>query len=169
MSRLFYSSHKNRVEPEQKKFNKYISFQVGKETFAADILKIHEILSYQELTKIPSLPPLFEGVLDHKNSVVPVLDLRKKFGVEITEYSKFNVIIILDVGGRMIGTLVDSVKDVITIAQEDIQPPPRITAGLRSDFIKGMIRNEEQRFIIVLNMDKMLDEKELLNIDKVEL
>lgn len=167
MSRLFRSLHKNKPEQIEQKLNKYISFQVGNETFATDILKIHEILSYKELTHIPSLPSIFEGVIDHKESVVPVIDLRKKFRVENISYSKFNVILILDVGGRMMGTLVDNVKDVISVAQENIQPPPRVSTTLRNEFIKGMIRTDDKKFIILLNMDKMLNEQELLDMDKV--
>lgn len=167
MSRLFRSSHKNKTEQVQQKLNKYISFQVGKEIFATDILKIHEILSYKELTKIPSLPAIFEGVIDHKESIVPVIDLRKKFRVDKISHTKFNVILILDVGGRMMGTVVDSVKDVIAVAQENIQPPPRVSATLRNEFIKGMVKTDDKKFIILLNMDKMLSEQELLDMDKV--
>lgn len=168
MSHLFYSSHKTDKNIPKQKLTKHISFRVGTETFAVDILKIHEIVSYRSLTDIPSLPEIFEGVIDHKESVIPVIDLRKKFGQKNITHSKFNVILILDIGGRMMGTIVDSVTDVIAIAHTDIQPPPRLSSSLRKEFIKGMIRTQEKSFIILLDMDSILNEHELLEMDRVE-
>ncbi len=145
----------------------FISFNVGDEIFAIDILKIHEITSYKELTKVPSLPPFIKGVLNLRGMVVPVMDLREKFGFNAEKYTKFSVIMIIDVAGRIMGSIVDSVADVLHINKKDIQTPPKFGAKVKSEFIRGMLKKNENKFIILLDMDKILSDEEIDIMDSI--
>ncbi|HSA34370.1 MAG TPA: chemotaxis protein CheW [bacterium] len=139
----------------------FISFFVGDEIYATDILKIHEITNYRDLTRIPSAPSFVKGVLDLKGIAVPVMDLREKFALPARPYSKFSVIMVVDVSGRIMGVIVDSVADVLQIDRADIQPAPKFSATLKAEFIKGMIKQGDNRFIVLLDMDRMLSDREL--------
>jgi len=152
-------------EAKEEKFLQFISFIVGEEEYATDILKVYEITSHKKLTKVPSMPPFVKGVLSIKDIIVPVIDLREKFGVEKTSVTKFTVIMIVDVGGRITGVVVDRVKDILKVKASEIQPPPRFTGGIKTSFIRGMIKKGKDDFTIVLDMAKILSDYELNIMD----
>ncbi|MFO7736115.1 MAG: chemotaxis protein CheW [bacterium] len=166
LSDKFSSKHSKNNEKSDKT-REYISFSVGNEIFATEILKIHEVTSYREMTNVPSLPRFVKGVLNLKGFVVPVMDLREKFGYEKREYNKFTVVMIVDVSGRMMGVIVDTVVDVFDVFKKDIKPPPRFSARIKTEFIKGMVRHDDDKFIILLDMDKILSEKELDEMESI--
>lgn len=149
------------------KYLQFVSFVVGDGEYATDILKVFEITSYKKLTKVPSMPPFVKGVLSIKDIVIPVIDLRDKFGVENHGITKFTVIMIVDVGGRVTGIVVDRVKDILKVRSTDIQPPPRFFTGLKASFIRGMIKKEKDEFTIVLDMAKILSDSELNIMDAI--
>lgn len=161
MSLVSSRLQKRESEVKSEQTFQFISFNVGDEVFATDILKIHEITSYRQLTKVPALPQFVKGVLNLKGIVVPVMDLREKFGLSVMDYTKFSVIMIIDVSGRIMGVIVDSVADVLHVSKVDIQPAPKFTSAVRGEFIKGMLKKGDNKFIILLDMDKILSEKEL--------
>lgn len=152
---------KKETAPRSEQPLQFISFFVGDEVYATDILKIHEITNYRDLTRIPSAPSFVKGVLDLKGIAVPVMDLREKFALPARPYSKFSVIMVVDVSGRIMGVIVDSVADVLQVERGDIQPAPKFSATLKAEFIKGMIKHGDNRFIILLDMDRMLSDREL--------
>jgi len=145
----------------------FISFKIGDEYYATDILKIHEITSFRELTRIPSLPSFIKGVLDLKGLAVPVLDLREKFGLPLLPYTKFSVIMVVDVAGRIMGAIVDAVADVLYVNKSDIQPAPKFSPTIKAEFIKGMIKRPDGKFIILLDMDRMLSDREMEIVESV--
>jgi purine-binding chemotaxis protein CheW len=146
--------------------NQFVTFQLGAETYGISILKLNEIIAYQSCTTIPNVPSFIKGVLNLRGIVVPVIDLRERFGMELKDYDQFTVIMILDVSGRIMGLIVDAVSDVLTLNNEDIKPRPHFSTGISTEFISGM-GIKDKKFIILLDIDKMLSDDELNMVDSV--
>jgi purine-binding chemotaxis protein CheW len=146
--------------------NQYVTFQLGNETYGISILKLNEIIAYQSCTTIPNVPNFIKGVLNLRGIVVPVIDLRERFGMETMVYNQFTVIMILDVSGRIMGLVVDAVSDVITLNKENIKPRPNFSTGISTEFISGM-GIKDNKFIILLDVDKVLSDEELNMVDGV--
>jgi purine-binding chemotaxis protein CheW len=146
--------------------SQYVTFLLGGETYGISILKLNEIIAYQECTTIPNVPCFIKGVLNLRGIVVPVIDLRERFSMETKAYDQFTVIMILDVSGRIMGLVVDAVSDVITLNKEDIKPRPNFSTGISMNFIQGM-GVKDKKFIILLDVDKLLSDEELNLVDGV--
>jgi purine-binding chemotaxis protein CheW len=144
----------------------YVTFQLRNEIFGVSILKLNEIIAYQSCTTIPYVPTFIKGVLNLRGIVVPVIDLRERFGMESKPYDQFTVIMILDVSGRIMGLVVDAVSDVVTLNREDIRPRPHFSTGISTEFIHGM-GIKDNKFIILLDVDKLLSDEELNVVDGV--
>ena len=142
----------------------YLSFKLGEEIFAVDVAKVREILDVTAITKVPQTPDFMRGVINLRGSVVPVMDMRLKFGMPPTEQTVNTCIIVMEVtpdGETMVlGSLADSVQEVLDLEPDQIEAPPRIGTRLRSDFIKGMGKQNE-RFIIILDIDRIFNADEL--------
>jgi purine-binding chemotaxis protein CheW len=151
----------------------YLTFKLDDEVFALDIAKVREVLDFTTITKVPRTPEFMRGVINLRGSVVPVVDLRLKFGMKKTEKTVNTCIIIVEVtvdGDTVVlGALADSVQEVIDLESENIEPAPRIGTRLRTEFIKGMGRQND-RFSIILDIDKVfsLDELALVHAGQVE-
>ncbi|HPP79778.1 MAG TPA: chemotaxis protein CheW, partial [Deltaproteobacteria bacterium] len=146
--------------------NQFVTFQLGSETYGIPILKLNEIIAYQNCTQIPNVPKFIKGVLNLRGVVVPVFDLRERFGMETKEYDQFTVIMVLDVSGRTMGLVVDAVSDVVTLHDDDIKPRPHFSTGISTEFIKGM-GIKDGSFIIILDTDRLLSDEELNMVDGV--
>lgn len=142
----------------------YLTFLIGKEVFAIGITDIREIIEYREPTTVPMMPPYIRGVLNLRGRVVPVIDLLVRFGRETTEASRRTCIVILEVSHedelQHIGIVVDAVRAVLDIADADIEPPPSFGAKLRSDFVSGMGKINDE-FVIILDIENVLSINEL--------
>lgn len=142
----------------------YLTFKLEDEVFALDISKVREVLDFTTVTKVPRTPEFMRGVINLRGSVVPVVDMRLKFGMPITEKTVNTCIIIveIDLDGEtaVLGALADSVQEVLDLEPEQIEPPPRIGTKLRTEFIKGMGKRDEH-FIIILDIDKVFSVDEL--------
>ena len=142
----------------------YLSFKLGEEIFAVDVAKVREILDVTAITKVPQTPEYMRGVINLRGSVVPVMDMRLKFGLPATERTVNTCIIVMEVthdGETMVlGSLADSVQEVLELEPDQIEPPPRIGTHLRTDFIKGMGKYNEQ-FIIILDIDRIFNADDL--------
>lgn len=150
----------------------YLTFKLDKEVFAIDIAKVREVLEYTDLTKVPRMPDYVRGVINLRGSVVPVIDLKLKFGMDMIEKTVNTCMIITDVSigdeSVVLGAMVDSVQEVMDIEPENIEPAPHIGTHIRTEFIKGMGKHNNN-FIIILNTDKIFSEDELTAIqDTVE-
>ncbi len=142
----------------------YLTFTLADEVFSLDISRVREVLDYTTITRVPRTPEYLLGVINLRGSVVPVVDLRRKFGVEATGVTVNTCIIIVEatVNGdaTVLGLLADSVQEVIELARESIMPPPRIGTKLDTAFITGMGRQDD-RFIIILDIDRVFSHDEI--------
>ncbi len=142
----------------------YLTFKLGEEVYAVDISKVREVLDFTTVTKVPRTPDFMRGVINLRGSVVPVVDLRLKFGMQGTENTVNTCIIIMEVRvdseTTILGALADSVQEVIDLDTEHIEPAPRIGTKLKTEFITGMGKQND-RFIIILDIDKIFSTNEL--------
>ena len=142
----------------------FLTFRLDEEIFALDITKVREVLDYTIVTKVPRTPDFMRGVINLRGSVVPVVDLRIKFGMSATESGVNTCIIITEVQvdneSVVLGALADAVQEVLDLDAGSIAPPPRIGTKLRTDFIKGMGKQND-RFIIILDIDKVFSAEEM--------
>ena len=142
----------------------YLTFRLDEEVFALDISKVREVLDYTNITKVPRTPEFMRGVINLRGNVVPVVDMRLKFVMTKTERTVNTCIIIveitLDGDTTVLGALADSVQEVIELGAEQIEPAPRIGTRLRTEFIRGMGKRDEQ-FVIILDIDKIFSADEL--------
>ena len=136
----------------------YLTFKLEDELFALDIGKVREVLDFTSITKVPQTPDYMRGVINLRGSVVPVLDLRLKFGMTLAEQTVNTCVIIVEVemsGEKVVmGAMADSVQEVLDLEPDHIEPPPRIGTKLNLEFIRGMGKHQEQ-FIIILDIDKV--------------
>jgi purine-binding chemotaxis protein CheW len=142
----------------------YLTFALSEEEFALGIDKVREVLDYPQITRVPRMPDYMCGVINLRGNVVPVVDLRLKFGMSQTEKTVDTCVVIVeaDLEGEttVMGALADSVHEVLDLSAQDIEPPPRMGTRLNTDFIKGMGRQGE-KFIIILDIDRVLSSEEL--------
>ena len=149
----------------------YLTFKLGQESFGIDVLKVREIVDFVDVTKVPKAPDYMLGVINLRGSVVPVVDLRKRFNIECGERHKDNCIIVLEIelGEELlkVGIIGDMVEEVIDLKSEQIEPPPKLGSQLRTDFIVGMGKQGDD-FIILLDIDKIFSGEELDLIQAAE-
>lgn len=149
----------------------YLTFKLEDELFALDIGKVREVLDFTTITKVPQTPDYMRGVINLRGSVVPVVDLRLKFGMVMAEQTVNTCVIIVEVeleGERVVmGAMADAVQEVLDLEPDQIEPPPRIGTKLNTDFIKGMGKHNDQ-FIIILDIDKVFTTSELELVREVE-
>ncbi|MBF0459770.1 MAG: chemotaxis protein CheW [Magnetococcales bacterium] len=142
----------------------FLTFTLADEVFAVDIGRVKEVLEYTALTKVPRTPKSMCGVINLRGSVVPVMDMRLKFGMSQSERTVNTCIIIIEVtvdeGKTVLGAMADSVKEVMSLDPDQIDPPPKIGAKLRTDFIRGMGKQGDH-FIIILDTNKVFSTEEL--------
>jgi len=140
-----------------------VSFNIGSEEFGVDILKVQEINRMVEITRVPQAPHFVEGVINLRGKVIPIVDLRKRFNLEVKEYDKNTRIVVVDIGGIIMGMVVDSVSEVLRLPSETIEPPPEIAAGVNSEYIKGVAKLED-RLLIFLDLSKVIDMDQMASI-----
>ena len=141
-----------------------VTFSIGSEEFGVDILKVMEIIRTMEITKVPKAPDFVEGVINLRGSVIPILDLRRRFGLEIKTGDIETRIIVIEASGMTVGFVVDSVSKVLRIPVKTVEPAPPVVAGVESDYISGVGKLGD-RLLILLDLDKLLsaDDIESLN------
>jgi purine-binding chemotaxis protein CheW len=144
--------------------NQYLTFILAGEYYALPVSTVREVLELQEVTKIPQMADYMRGVINVRGSVLPVIDLRLKFGMEAAEATVDTAIIVTDVStgdnSVTVGCQADSVDEVLDIPPENIEPAPRVGTKIRADFIRGIGKNNE-RFIMILDIDRVFGEDEL--------
>jgi purine-binding chemotaxis protein CheW len=133
----------------------YLTFSLGAEEYGVDILKVQEIRGWSPITPIPNMPRFLKGVMNLRGTVVPVVDLRAKLTMPEVEPSPFTVIIMVRVGGKATGLLVDAVSDVLSIPDAAIEPPPDFGAAAETAFVTGTARVGE-KLIVLLDIERVL-------------
>ncbi len=127
----------------------YLLYTLGPEEYAIDILKVQEIRGYEAPTTIANAPGFLKGVINLRGTIVPIVDLRIKFNVGTADYTPFTVVIILNIGSRVVGIVVDSVSDVTLLRQEQIRPAPDFAATVDTKYINGLCTLDERMLIVV--------------------
>jgi purine-binding chemotaxis protein CheW len=156
---------------EMSQIHQYLTFKLQDEIFALDISTVREVLDFTIITKVPRTPDFMRGVINLRGSVVPVIDLRLKFGMTVTEKTVNTCVIIVEVKVEeetvILGVLADSVQEVMDLENDQIEPAPRIGTHLKTDFIKGMGKHNDQ-FLMLLNIDKVFSSDELIDLRNPE-
>jgi len=143
-----------------------LSFKLGNEEYGIDILKVQEIRGYEAVTKIASAPDFIKGVINLRGIIVPIVDMRIRFNLEAPSYDQFTVVIVLNIASRIIGMVVDSVSDVITLSQDQIKPAPEMGTALNTEYLIGLGTLDE-RMIILIDIDRLMSSSEIGMIEKL--
>lgn len=151
--------------------DQFLTFILAGEEYGVDILRVREIKGWDRVTPIPNTPDYIRGVINLRGTIVPIIDLRDRFGLESVEYTPMTVVIMLKVESegreRIMGIVVDAVSEVYNVALGDMKDPPDFGAVVRADFIRGLATVDE-KMIIVLDIDHLLNSDELAIADGVE-
>ncbi len=140
--------------------SQYLTFALGDEEYGVEILKVQEIRGYSAVTPIPNTPQYIKGVMNLRGTIVPVVDLRGKLAMSEAEYSQFTVIIVVTVGAKVMGLIVDAVSDVLNIPKTDIQATPDFGAQVDARFINGMAKAGD-KLVVLLDIDRVLGAEDL--------
>lgn len=138
----------------------YLTFRLGAQEYAIDILRVQEIRSYEEPTRMVNAPSFIKGVVNLRGVIVPIADLRLKLQVSTVAYDEFTVVIILNIRGTVMGAVVDAVSDVVTIDAASIKPAPQFESTIDERFILGLVKIEE-RTLILMNLDALMGNAEM--------
>jgi purine-binding chemotaxis protein CheW len=142
----------------------FLVFSLGEEEYAIDILKVQEIRGYENVTRIANAPDFIKGVTNLRGVIVPIVDLRIKFHLENVEYGGQTVVIVVNVGDRVVGIVVDGVSDVMTLTPDQIKPAPEFGVTLSSDFLSGL-GSLDDRMLVIVDIDKLLTSEEMALVD----
>ncbi|MTV41794.1 chemotaxis protein CheW [Duganella radicis] len=140
--------------------HEYLAFKLGSEEYGIDILKVQEIRGYEAVTRIANAPEFIKGVINLRGIIIPVVDMRIKFNLGSPVYDQFTVVIILNISGRIVGMVVDSVSDVTTLTPEQVKPAPEMGTAFSSDYMIGLGTIDE-RMLILVNIDKLMSSPEM--------
>ncbi len=136
-----------------------VSFRLAQEEYGIEIAKVQEIILMGEITRVPQTPDYIKGLINLRSTVIPIVDLRLRFGLAQQEVTDETRIMVVNVAGKTIGIIVDAVSEVLRISQEQIAPPPPTVAGLGREYLTGLVKLES-RLLILLDIDKILGEEE---------
>lgn len=136
--------------------NQFLTFTLQDEQFGLDILCVQEIKGYSRVTQIPNMPEYIKGAMNLRGTVVPIIDLRSRFEMPFVEYDQFTVVIVVNMGTKVIGLIVDAVSDVLNVTESEIESSPDFGNGVDTSFIKGMAKSGEN-LITLLNIERLLD------------
>lgn len=140
----------------QRELLQLVGFHVGGEEFALDILRVQEIIRLQELTRVPSSPKFMDGVMNLRGKIIPVITLRKRFGLELVPPDKQTRIVVVEIRGAVLGFIVDSVSEVLRIPADTVEPPPRL-AKVDREYVSGVGKLDD-RLLILLDVDRLMED-----------
>ncbi|WP_457570986.1 chemotaxis protein CheW [Desulfovulcanus sp.] len=136
-----------------------VTFRIGEEEFGVDILRVQEIIRTMEITRVPQSPDFVEGVINLRGKVIPIIDLRKRFGMEVKEHDKHTRIIVVEINNMIVGFVVDAVSEVLRIPADTVEPPPPVVAGVDAEYISGVGKLDD-RLLILLDLERVLSREE---------
>ena len=146
--------------------SEFLAYRLGSEEYGIDIQKVQELRGYDAVTAIANTPAFIKGVVNLRGIIVPIIDMRIKFNLGSPVYDQFTVVIILNISGRIMGMVVDSVSDVITLTPEQIKPAPAMGAAIDTDYLMGLGTIEE-RMLILLDIDCLMSSAEIGLVEKL--
>ncbi|MBI2381806.1 MAG: chemotaxis protein CheW [Gammaproteobacteria bacterium] len=155
-------AHAGREIPQE-----FLTFSLGKEEYAIDILRVQEIRGYESVTAIANAPEFIKGVINLRGEIVPIVDLRIKFRVGEAKYDQFTVVIILNIFKRVVGIVVDGVSDVTALVSEQIKPPPEFGIAFDSQYLLGLGTLDE-RMLIIVDIEKLMSSEEMALVAQAE-
>jgi purine-binding chemotaxis protein CheW len=136
-----------------------VTFTISNEEFGLDILRVQEIIRTMEITRVPRAPEFVEGVINLRGKVIPIIDLRRRFGMESKKHDSQTRIIVVEIHTMIVGFVVDSVSEVLRIQSSTVEPPPAVVSGIESEYISGVGKLED-RLLILIDLDKLLSKDE---------
>jgi purine-binding chemotaxis protein CheW len=142
----------------------FLTFRLGDEEYGIDILRVQEIRSYEPPTRIANAPSFIKGVVNLRGVIVPIIDLRLKLGCGSAEYNGFTVVIVLNVRGRVVGAVVDSVSDVLELSRGEIKPAPELSSNIDAHYITGIgtVKNgDAERMLILMDIEALMSSAEM--------
>ena len=143
-----------------------VTFKLGDEEFGVDILKVQEIIRMMPITRVPNAPVFVEGVINLRGKVIPVIDMRKRFGLSPCERDNQTRIEVMDLEGQIVGFVVDAVSEVLRINESTVEPPPAVVAGIGAEYMKGVGKLKD-RLLILLDLDKLLSQAEMQSLSGI--
>jgi purine-binding chemotaxis protein CheW len=146
---------------------KVIVFALGSEEYGVEVDKVRTIERMQPLTRVPKVPAFIKGVINLRGVVVPIIDLRDRFGLDHAEYNDNTRIIIVSAGEFEVGLIVDSANDVIDLDSNEIESPPEIVGGIKAKYLEGIARVGENRLLVLLNLERVLDKSEIMQLEGI--
>lgn len=144
-----------------------ICFKTDEETYAVDIMKVREIILYRKITPVPRAPEFLEGIVHIRGKVIPIVDLRKKFLIPVGEITPSTRIIIVNLNGKDVGFTVDYVMEVLRIDSKEISRAPAVAKGIDSNYLIGVIQDDWDELILILDMDSVLSSDEQLRLHQL--
>jgi len=142
-----------------------VSFRLAKEEYGIEITRVREIILLGEITRIPQMPDYIKGLINLRSTVIPIVDLRLRFGLPEGEQNDDTRIMVINVGGKTIGIIVDAVSEVLRVAHEQIAPPPPTVATLGRDYLTGLVRLQD-RLLILLDIDRLFASEQLAELER---
>ncbi len=146
----------------------FLTFRLGDEEYGIDILRVQEIRSYEQPTRIANAPAFIKGVVNLRGVIVPIVDLRLKLGCEKAEYNHFTVVVVLNVRGRVVGAVVDSVSDVLELARDAIRPAPELSSAIDAGYITGLgtVKSGQgesagERMLILMDIEALMSSADM--------
>jgi purine-binding chemotaxis protein CheW len=156
----------NKPDARDASGSEYLAFTLGSEEYGIDILKVQEIRGYEAVTRIANAPEFIKGVINLRGIIIPVVDMRIKFQLGTPTYDQFTVVIILNIGGRIMGMVVDSVSDVTTLTPEQVKPAPEMGSAFNGEYLMGLGTIDE-RMLILIDIDRLMSSSEMGLIDRM--
>jgi purine-binding chemotaxis protein CheW len=152
-----------KLQNDMGELRQFISFSVGEEEYGLELLRVKEVIRIREITWLPKAPTFVKGIINLRGDVIPIIDLRDKFGLPAKENTAMTRVIVVEVDGKLMGMVVDSASQVVRIPADQIDPPPPVVGGFSQEFITGVGKMED-KLVILLNIDAILtvDEKQEL-------
>ncbi len=151
-------------EEEDTQKDKYLTFHIGTEDYAVDIKYVNEIISIQNITPVPNIKKFIKGIINLRGNIIPVIDVRLRFGINEKEYTETTCIIVTNINSVQVGLIVDEVSEVLNIPEDKISPPPQTNKGAKSRFIQGIGRIGK-KVKVMLNLYKLLYDEEKISAD----
>jgi purine-binding chemotaxis protein CheW len=146
---------------------KVIVFALGSEEYGVEVDKVRTIERMQPMTRVPKVPAFINGVINLRGVVVPIIDLRARFGLDLAEYNDNTRIIIVSAEEYEVGLIVDSANDVIDLDSDEINSPPEIVGGIKAKYLDGIARVGENRLLVLLNLERVLDKSEIQQLEGI--
>jgi purine-binding chemotaxis protein CheW len=154
------------TDEEPRASTEVLAFKLGDEEYAIDIQCVQELRGYDAVTHLANSPDFIKGVVNLRGIIVPIIDMRIKFQLGTPTYDQFTVVIVLSIGDRVVGMVVDSVSDVVTLSREQIKPAPEMGTAVSTDYLIG-VGTVDERMLILVDIGKLMSGAEIGLLDKL--